>query len=60
MLLMFAAGGVHLGWMLALAALMSVEKAASWGRRVTAPAGIVLALWGLALLAGVPAVPAPF
>ena len=60
MLLMFAAGGVHLGWMLALAALMSVEKAASRGRRVTAPAGVILALWGLGLLARVPGVPAPF
>jgi predicted metal-binding membrane protein len=60
MLLMFAAGGVHLGWMLALAALMSIEKAVSWGRRVTAPAGALLALWGLGLLARVPGLPAPF
>jgi predicted metal-binding membrane protein len=60
MLLMFAASGVNLGWMLALAALMSVEKAVSWGRRVTTPAGVILALWGLGLLARVPGVPAPF
>jgi predicted metal-binding membrane protein len=60
MLLMFAAGGVHLGWMLALGALMFVEKAVGWGRRVTAPAGVILALWGLGVLARVPGVPMPF
>ena len=60
MLLMFAAGGVHVGWMLALAALMSVEKAARWGRRVTAPAGVLLALWGFGVLARIPGIPAPF
>ena len=60
MLLMFAAGGVHVGWMLALAALMSVEKAARLGRRVTAPAGVLLALWGLGVLARIPGIPAPF
>jgi predicted metal-binding membrane protein len=60
MVLMFAAGAVDLGWMLALGALMFVEKAVSWGRALTAPAGGLLALWGLALLARVPGVPAPF
>jgi predicted metal-binding membrane protein len=60
MLLMFGAGAVNVGWMLALGALMFVEKAVAWGRRVTAPAGVLLALWGLALLGRVPGVPAPF
>jgi predicted metal-binding membrane protein len=60
MLLMFAVGGVHLGWMLALGAVMFVEKAVRRGRLVTRPAGAALALWGLALLARLPGVPAPF
>ena len=60
MLLMFAVGGVHLGWMLALGAVMFVEKAVRWGRLVTAPVGVTLALWGVALLARVPGVPDPF
>jgi predicted metal-binding membrane protein len=60
MLLMFAVGGIQLGWMLALGAVMFVEKAVAWGRWVTAPVGAVLALWGLALLARVPGVPVPF
>jgi predicted metal-binding membrane protein len=60
MLLMFAVGGAHLGWMLVLAAVMFVEKAVSWGRRVTLSVGLVLAGWGLALLVGAPGVPRPF
>ncbi|HXH84251.1 MAG TPA: DUF2182 domain-containing protein [Candidatus Tectomicrobia bacterium] len=60
MLVMFAAGAVNLGWMLALGAVMFAEKAVSWGRWVTAPAGALLALWGLGLLLRVPGVPAPF
>ncbi len=60
MLLMFAVGGIHLGWMLGLGAVMFVEKAVGWGRWVTAPVGAALALWGLALLAQVPGVPVPF
>lgn len=46
--------------MLALGALMSAEKAVAWGRWITAPAGALLALWGLALFARVPGVPSPF
>lgn len=57
MLLMFAVGGVNLGWMLALGAVMFAEKAVSWGRWVTAPVGALLALWGLGLLLGLPFVP---
>jgi predicted metal-binding membrane protein len=55
MLLMFAVGGLNLGWMLLLGAVMFVEKAVGWGRWVTAPVGVGLTLWGLALLAGAPA-----
>ncbi len=60
MLLMFGVGGVHLGWMLALGAVMFAEKAVSWGRWITAPAGVLLAAWGLALLAHLPGIPPPF
>jgi predicted metal-binding membrane protein len=60
MVLMFGAGAVNLGWMLVLGALMFVEKAVEWGRWVTRPAGVALAAWGVALLARVPGVPAPF
>ena len=60
MLVMFAVGGAHLGWMLALAAVMFVEKAVTWGRTVTAGVGFVLAGWGLGLLLGTPGLPRPF
>jgi predicted metal-binding membrane protein len=60
MLLMFAVGAAHLGWMLALAAVMFVEKAVIWGRRVTVGVGLVLAGWGLGLLLGIPGVPRAF
>jgi predicted metal-binding membrane protein len=60
MVVMFAVGGAHLGWMLALAAVMFVEKAVSWGRHVTVGVGVALGAWGLALLIGIPGVPRPF
>lgn len=44
MLLMFVVGGAHLGWMLALGAVMATEKAAPWGRRLVAPVGAALVL----------------
>ncbi|MBN3787599.1 DUF2182 domain-containing protein [Burkholderia sp. Ac-20353] len=50
MLLMFVVGAGSLGWMLALAAAMAVEKNAAWGRRLTAPLGFAL-LGGAALIA---------
>ncbi|KVL94190.1 DUF2182 domain-containing protein [Burkholderia stagnalis] len=50
MLLMFVVGAGSLGWMLALAAAMAVEKNAAWGRRLTAPLGFAL-LAGAALIA---------
>jgi len=60
MLLMFAVGGLHLGWMFLLGTIMFVEKAVRWGRWVTAPAGALLTLWGLALLLKFPGIPPPF
>jgi predicted metal-binding membrane protein len=39
---MFAVGMGNLGWMLALGTLMAAEKNLSWGRRIAAPAGIML------------------
>jgi predicted metal-binding membrane protein len=60
MLLMFAVGEAHLGWMLALAAIMFVEKAVAWGRAVTVGVGLILAGWGLGLLLGIPGMPSPF
>jgi predicted metal-binding membrane protein len=53
MLLMFAVGVGNLGWMLVLAAVMATEKNMPWGRRLSAPLGIVLIGSGLVLaLAG--------
>jgi len=49
MLLMFAVGAGNLGWMLALGAVMAVEKNAPWGRRISAPLGVALLLWGTAM-----------
>jgi predicted metal-binding membrane protein len=60
MLLMLGVGGIHLGWMLALGAIMFVEKAVSWGRWITVPAGGILTLWALALFLRVPGMPHPF
>jgi predicted metal-binding membrane protein len=39
MLLMFVVGTGNVGWMLALGALMAVEKNASWGARLSQPIG---------------------
>lgn len=50
MLLMFAVGGVNLGWMLALAAVMAAERATPWGRRLTRPLGAALIVSGALLL----------
>jgi predicted metal-binding membrane protein len=49
MLLMFAVGAGNLGWMLVLGAVMAIEKNLPWGRRVSAPLGVVLLGGGLAL-----------
>jgi len=50
MLLMFAFGVANLGWMLALGAVMAVEKNMPWGRRLSAPLGVALLAGGLALI----------
>lgn len=52
MLLMFVVGSSNLGWMLALGAVMAIEKNVPWGRRISAPLGVVLLAWGLTLLLG--------
>lgn len=51
MLLMFAVGAGSLGWMLALAAVMAVEKNTPWGRRLSKPFGVVLLAWATLLAA---------
>jgi predicted metal-binding membrane protein len=46
--------------MLGLGAIMAVEKNLPWGRRLSAPLGVVLLGWGVALLTGwVPRAAAP-
>lgn len=58
MLLMFAVGTGNVGWMLALGVLMAIEKNLSWGRRLSAPLGAALLLWGgLIALEAVPGWP---
>lgn len=49
MLLMFAVGVGNVGWMLALGTVMAVEKNMPWGRRLSAPIGVVLLGWGIYL-----------
>lgn len=44
MMLMFVVGTGSLGWMLALGAVMALEKNSRWGRRLAAPVGILLLL----------------
>jgi predicted metal-binding membrane protein len=51
MLLMFVVGTGSVGWMLALGAVMAVEKNVSWGRQLSAPLGAGLLLWSTALVA---------
>ncbi len=50
MLLMFIVGIGSLMWMMILAVVMGVEKNASWGRRLSAPLGVVLLLAAVTLL----------
>lgn len=49
MLLMLLPGAGNLGWMLALAAVMAVEKNLSWGRAVVRPIGAALIAAGLVI-----------
>lgn len=46
MLLMFAVGSSSLGWMLVLGVVMAVEKNLPWGKRISAPLGVLLIGWG--------------
>jgi predicted metal-binding membrane protein len=50
MLLMFAVGVGSLGWMLGLGAVMAAEKNLPWGRRLTAPLGLLFLTAGTALV----------
>lgn len=50
MLLMFIVGTGSLLWMMVLAVVMGVEKNVPWGRRLSAPLGIVLLLAAVTLL----------
>jgi len=49
MLLMFVVGTGSVGWMLALAAVMAIEKNVSWGRRLAAPLGGALLACSVAI-----------
>lgn len=50
MLLMFVVGAGSLVWMLLLAVVMAVEKNVPGGQRLSAPLGVALLIWGVALL----------
>ena len=51
MLLMFALGAGSLGWMLALAAVMALEKNLPGGKRLSAPLGVALLAGAAAMVA---------
>jgi predicted metal-binding membrane protein len=51
MLLMFVVGTGNVGWMLALGAIMAVEKNLPWGRRLSRPLGAVLVTCGVLVVA---------
>jgi len=51
MLLMFGVASGNVGWMLAIGAVMAIEKNTRWGRRLAAPLGVaLLALGALVVL----------
>jgi predicted metal-binding membrane protein len=50
MLLMFAIGMSNLGWMFVLGMVMAIEKNVPWGRRFSAPLGVLLLCCGLAIV----------
>ena len=50
MLIMFAAGVANVAWMAALSGVMLVEKVVPQGRRLTPVVGIVLIVWGAAMI----------
>lgn len=45
MILMFLVGSGNVGWMLALGAVMSLEKNSPWGRQLAKPIGMILLAW---------------
>jgi predicted metal-binding membrane protein len=49
MLLMFAMSVGNLVWMLSLAAVMGIEKNASWGHKLTVPLGVLLLSAGVTI-----------
>jgi predicted metal-binding membrane protein len=49
MSLMFVVGTGSVGWMLLLGAVMAVEKNLTWGRRLSAPLGVILVIWAGAI-----------
>jgi predicted metal-binding membrane protein len=51
MLLMFLVGTGNVGWMLAVGAVMAIEKNVAWGKRMSAPLGIALLVASAAILA---------
>lgn len=51
MLLMFALGAGNVGWMLAIGAIMAVEKNVPWGKRLSVPLGLLLLGLGFGFLA---------
>ena len=50
MLVMFAIGVGSIGWMLALGAVMAIEKNVSWGRRLSQPVGVALLAWAMLMV----------
>jgi predicted metal-binding membrane protein len=51
MLLMFVVGTGNVDWMLALGAIMAVEKNIPSGRRLSRPLGVALVAWGVIIVA---------
>ena len=49
--MMFVVGTGNIGWMLALGAIMAVEKNMPWGRRLSHPLGAALVSWGALIIA---------
>ena len=47
MLVMFVVGMGNLGWMFIVAGAMAAEKNLPWGRRLRAPLGLGLIVWGV-------------
>jgi predicted metal-binding membrane protein len=51
MLMMFVVGTGNIGWMLALGAIMAVEKNMPWGRQLSRPLGVALVACGVIIVA---------